>query len=597
MNKFSRNRVKGFLHTDGRTMKNGDGQPVVLRGWGVGSWMNPEGFMIGGVPLFPEVGGFTDFALPRRFERGRTMESTVRELCGTAYAKEFAKKWYRTYLSEEDIRLMAEMGYNSVRLPVSARLFLAEEPGIQWIEEGFSVLEQVLAWCEKYRIYAILDLHGAPGGQSALACDDGLDNRPHMFTEAESRERAMILWEEFAKRYHDRWIIGGYDLLNEPLSGPDCRKWLPELARFYDELIPRIRKYDKNHMLTLEGSVFSMDLDIFDHEYDPECKNWCIHIHYYNFSPEVRDLYRFLDASLRCNVPVWIGEGGSDPVTNSIFYEIAAAYDIGYSVWSWKKADDPKGEGTAVVQYPLPEKWDVVREYIRNGGPRPSYAEAQEILDEMLEKMQMKYCRIDETYSRYNLRQPGIRIPAVGFDQGSAKGNGWIFGNAFGYRTEEGMKMPLRPGVKPPQRVVVPTGEPLRDANPIRDLCLELREGEAVSYTIRDVEGGCKAGLAARAAGTAGTPAQSAEAGASVQAEVSGTGVQPGTSAPAAGETSAVLRICCRSLDGREITAELSIASETREYTAALLSDSPEWVLTVTAASGAVQLDEVIFER
>ena len=100
--------------------------------------MNPEGFMIGGVPLFAEVGGFNDFALPRRFERGRTMETTVRELAGTAYAKEFAKKWYHNYLSEEDIRLMAEMGYNSVRLPVSARLFLAEEPEIQWIEEGFA---------------------------------------------------------------------------------------------------------------------------------------------------------------------------------------------------------------------------------------------------------------------------------------------------------------------------------------------------------------------------------------------------------------------------------------------------------------------------
>ena len=91
MSKYSRDRVKGFLHTDGRKMVNEDGETVVLRGWGVGSWMNPEGFMIGGVPLFAEVADFNDFALPRRFERGRTMETPVRELAGTAYAKEFAK--------------------------------------------------------------------------------------------------------------------------------------------------------------------------------------------------------------------------------------------------------------------------------------------------------------------------------------------------------------------------------------------------------------------------------------------------------------------------------------------------------------------------
>lgn len=47
MNKFSRERVKGFLHTNGRKMVNGEGETVVLRGWGAGNWMNPEGFMIG----------------------------------------------------------------------------------------------------------------------------------------------------------------------------------------------------------------------------------------------------------------------------------------------------------------------------------------------------------------------------------------------------------------------------------------------------------------------------------------------------------------------------------------------------------------------
>ena len=563
MSKFSRDRVKGFLHTDGRNMVNENGETVVLRGWGVGSWMNPEGFMIGGVPLFAEVGGFNDFALPRRFERGRTMETTVRELAGTAYAKEFAKKWYHSYLSEGDIRLMADMGYNSVRLPVSARLFLAEEPEIQWIEGGFAVLEQVLDWCEKYHVYAILDLHGAPGGQSALACDDGIDNRPHMFTEPESRERALLIWEEFAKRYHDRWIIGGYDLLNEPLSGPDCRKLLPELAKFYDDVIPRIRKYDKNHMLTLEGSVFSMDMDIFDHEYDPECHNWCIHIHYYGFSPEVRTLYRFLDASLKNNVPIWIGEGGSDPVSNSVFYEIAGAYDIGYAVWSWKRADDPKGDGSSAVTYPIPKKWDVMRDYIRNGGPRPSYKESQEILDEMLEKMKPEYYTVDRTYNYYNLRQPGIRIPAVGFNQGSTKSNGWIYGNAFGYRTEEGMKMPLRPDAMPPQHVVVPTGEPLRKSSPLKDLCLELREGEAAAYTIRDVKETCLVSATVRALG----------------------------------EKASVI-VTCTSEEGKREVSEITVTgTETKEYDLASLSEGAEWTISLETKEGTVQLDEVIFAR
>ena len=30
----------------------------------------------------------------------------------------------------------------------------------------------------------------------------------------------MILCETLAKRYRDRTIVGGFDLINEPLSGP-----------------------------------------------------------------------------------------------------------------------------------------------------------------------------------------------------------------------------------------------------------------------------------------------------------------------------------------------------------------------------------------
>lgn len=564
MNKFSRDRVKGFLHTDGRRMVNGDGKTVVLRGWGMGNWMNPEGFMISGVSLFVENADFNDFALPRRFERGRTMETTVRELCGSKYARDYWIRWAKNYVTEEDIRLMAKMGYNSVRLPISSRLFLAEEPEIIWVEDGFAILDQVLDWCEKYKIYAILDMHGAPGGQSALACDDGLDNRPHMFTEPESRERAILLWEEFARRYADRWIVGGYDLINEPLSGPDCAYLIPELGKFYDELIPRIRKYDKNHMLTLEGAVFSMDMDIFDHEYDPECHNWCIHTHFYHFSPEVRDLYRFLDSSVRCNVPIWIGEGGSELVDNSIYYEIAATFDIGYSIWTWKSADDPKGEGSGVVRYQLPKDWEPVRAYIRNGGPRPSYQESQKIMDEMLENIRMEHCSVWWEKNYYNLRQPGITLPAVGFDEGSGKANGWRFGNPFGYRTETGMKMVLKPGVKPPKHVVVPTREEIRPSNPLTDLCLELRAGERVAYTIRDVEKTCNVTAQLRSVD---------------------------------GQESRV-KIICTSLDGKVQEQVVTVkGAETVGYDLAMLETGVAWVVTVVMEEGSVQMDEITFAR
>ena len=357
---------------------------------------------------------------------------------------------------------------------------------------------------------------------------------------------------------------GGYDLINEPLSGPDCAYLIPELGKFYDELIPRIRKYDKNHMLTLEGAVFSMDMDIFDHEYDPECHNWCIHTHFYHFSPEVRDLYRFLDSSVRCNVPIWIGEGGSELVDNSIYYEIAATFDIGYSIWTWKSADDPKGEGSGVVRYQLPKDWEPVRAYIRNGGPRPSYQESQKIMDEMLENIRMEHCSVWWEKNYYNLRQPGITLPAVGFDEGSGKANGWRFGNPFGYRTETGMKMVLKPGVKPPKHVVVPTREEIRPSNPLTDLCLELRAGERVAYTIRDVEKTCNVTAQLRSVD---------------------------------GQESRV-KIICTSLDGKVQEQVVTVkGAETVGYDLAVLETGVAWVVTVVMEEGSVQMDEITFAR
>ncbi len=560
MNQFSHERVNGFLHTEGRKMVNGNGEKVILRGWALGGWLNPEGYMNGGVPLFVEVGKFTDFALPRRFERGRTVEATVRELCGTEYAKHFVREWRNNYITEDDIRAIAEMGYNSIRLPVSARLLLKEEPGIEWVEETFELLERVFDWCENYRMYVVVDMHGAPGGQSALACDDGLDNRPHTFMEPESRERSILIWEELAKRYHDRWIIGGWDLLNEPLSGPDCRKYLPELVKFYDEAVERIRKYDVHHMVTLEGSIFAMDMDIFDHDYDPQYHNWCIHIHYYDFSPEARTLYRYLDRSIACNVPIWIGEGGSNPVSNSIFYEIAATYDIGYCLFTWKIADDPLEHARGAARYPLPKEWERIRGFIRRGEARPSYAESQRIMDEYLENLKLCRCRIDRQHNQYDLRQPGISLPAVGFDQGSAVGTGWAYGNAFAYRTEEDMKMPLRPGIMPQQIEIVPTGETLRPASPLTDLCLELRKNERVSYTIRDVKERCFVQMDGR------------------------------------GYENAELEITCRHDEKMsDKTNLIRVPGKANHQQLALLERGEEWTVIIKVLAGYVQLDEIHF--
>lgn len=465
---------------------------------------------------------------PRRFDRRRTFDQVLRELCGTEYARSFWPVWYKNHLGEADIRAMAQLGLNSVRLPINAVTLLEEEPGMVWNEDGFAMLDQVIDWCEKYRIYAILDLHAAPGGQSATACDGGLDNIPHLFIDDESRERAMRIWERLAERYADRWIVGGYDLLNEPVSLPNHRYCVPKLAAFYDEAIARIRKIDRVHMFTLEGSCFSRSNEIFDHDFDPECHNWCIHVHMYGASPEKKELYPYLLKGLELNVPVWIGEGAAEPQSNAVFFQIAADYGIGFCLWCWKVAAETDhshgGMGPRGISYDLPKDWESVRRYCASG-PKPSYARSRAIFDELLENIRYENCHRNEDYIRVTRRVPDLDLPAAGYDNLPGDGRSfvgsWNYGNLLNYRLEDRTKLVWTPGIEEPR----PGFDMYEDENiqppfkPLDVLMLELAAGEYAVYTVREVKAGCGFSVTGRAVETA-------------ELEVSADGVSVGTIVP-----------------------------------------------------------------
>lgn len=497
MSRFDNSRVRGFLHAEGLKMVNGDGEEILLRGWGAGNWTNPEGYMLGIGTNYMGASMNPGLAMPGRFTSGRTMNAVIRELCGTEYAKTFWPRWYLNHLGEADIRAMAELGYNSVRLPLTAWVLLQEEPGIHFNEEGFGMLDQVLDWCERYRIYAILDLHGAPGGQSGLACDDGLDNIPHMFLEPETRERALILWEELARRYCSRWIVGGYELLNEPISPPRWHYLMDELERFYDEAIARIRKIDQRHMIILEGATFCTNMHVFHRSYDPDCRNWAISVHLYNFSPEVRTLYKFLEVQRRLDVPLWLGEGRSKNPDMAVFYEIAAAHDIGFNLWAWKSVENDEDTGAAA--YALPEGFDSVLKYATEGGQRPGYAESQSLFDRLLESIRYENCRINLAAHRYCQRSQGITLPASGYDPvpGEDFSGGWMLGNPLAYRTEDGTHLVLKDGVMVTDTIPLP-GAPVQKTDPMDALLLQLDEGGYVRYTVYKVKTNCQVTVYAR---------------------------------------------------------------------------------------------------
>lgn len=501
--------VKGFLKAEGTNFVNADGEKVVLTGYAISGWQNPEGFMVGQHPIgmdnvFPK----DDDRNYHRFDRRRSISQTVRELCGSEYLLTFWDRWESAYIGEADIAKMAEMGFNCVRIVLNANALLEEEPGIRFNEGAFTRLSRILDWCEQYRIYAVLDMHATVGGVCGICGDSLFHHYPSLLMDAESRERQIILWEELCRRFHDRWILAGYDLANEPVSTPPAYFAIPLLTDFYHECISRMRRIDHGaHIFFLEGPAFARSNEIFDHDFDPEYHNWALNVHIYDADCSMKDLYPYLLKRHELAIPVWISECGSAAINNAAFFDICAQLGIGWSIWTWKVAENCRDAYRCNVQ-PLPKEWDRIIAFLK-GGPRPSYDDSKKIFDEYIENLLFENCRINEDYPRISQKRPDIDLPGAFYDMfrpdGSRYLGNWMLSNYLNFRPEDHTKLVWAVNKKTPfPDFSFDCGPCERETySPATDLALELNAGEDAFYSVRRVRKTCQLTVEGTGAGMA----------------------------------------------------------------------------------------------
>ncbi len=458
--------VYGFVRADGPRIVNGRGEPFLLRGVGFGSWLLPEGYMW----RFPEGG-----------DRPRRIENMIKALIGDEQAEEFWETYYRRYIAEEDIVTIAKEGFNSVRLPINARFLTGEGPGPSeatakaqaapmaegavgdkdatesartnrsddhgscsspaadvigiapdhdrggtappvFREDRLHMLDTVIGWCREHRLYVILDLHGAPGGQTGTNIDDSEFDRPELFTDERRLRESVEIWRMLAERYREEWIVAGYDLLNEPLP-----EWFAEyndqVIPLYKEMIAAIRGVDERHMIILEGVHWSTDWSIFEHAFgdEPIDTNVLLQFHKYWNNPDTESISKYLAFRDRHNVPIFMGEGGEN---NKDWYAGAFRmfddHDISWNFWTWKKLDT----NNSPCSIRKPERWGLLVDYLQ-GGAKPEAAAAKSILWEYLDNLALSRCDYRPEVVRSLLRRAPVRIPAVFYGY---KGEGVSFG-------------------------------------------------------------------------------------------------------------------------------------------------------------------------
>ncbi len=82
--------------------------------------------------------------------------------------------WRSNWITQNDFTLMHQEGINTVRIPFEASMFT--DPN----EDGFKWLDQAVNWASQDNMYVVLDMHGAPGGQSSSE-DTGQQNQDSFF--------------------------------------------------------------------------------------------------------------------------------------------------------------------------------------------------------------------------------------------------------------------------------------------------------------------------------------------------------------------------------------------------------------------------------
>lgn len=379
--------ISQLLKTSGQKIVNDKGENIQLRGLGLGGWMLQEGYML----------KTADFAGPQY-----KIKEKIAELIGEDGMQEFYKAYLKNGITKQDIDFLAKAGFNSIRLPMHYNLYtlpIEKEPAKgkdTWLEEGFKMTDDLLQWCKDNKIYLILDLHAAPGGQGNDAnISDNDKTKPSLWENEENQRKTIALWKKLAERYKNEPWIGGYDIINEPNinftgknpNGTDEMSNAP-LWKLQKDITAAIREVDQKHIIFIEGNGWGNNYNGLIPIWD---NNMAFSFHKYWNDNDDKTIQFALDLRAKHNMPIWLGETGEN--SNVWFTELIQLLDkhnIGYAFWPMKKIDNIAG----ITNVRTTPEYEKLLDYWKNGGEKPSKEYAKKALMKIADNYKFSHVEV-----------------------------------------------------------------------------------------------------------------------------------------------------------------------------------------------------------
>lgn len=152
-----------------------------------------------------------------------------------------------TFITEEHLKAIAELGLSLVRLPVGYWLFEDVEP---FVGGGDRYVERLLGWAQTYGLGVIIDFHAAPGSQNGW--DHSGRSGAIRWHESSHKAASLAFIELISRRYGQHPNLIGIELLNEP-------HWevpLSELVEYYQAGTEQVRRWCHPGVATVVSDAF-----------------------------------------------------------------------------------------------------------------------------------------------------------------------------------------------------------------------------------------------------------------------------------------------------------------------------------------------------
>lgn len=391
-----------------RIVNSTNNQEVILNAVNFGNWMVMEGYLMNSTSQAPAQ---------------HDWKQKLTTLIGPANTKTFYDTWLANHVTQADVTQVKNWGFNAVRLPLHYEYFVNRDTPDEWNEQGFVLLDNVISWCAAAGIYAIIDLHAAPGGQSDNAISDFDNTRPSLWDSAANQDKTVQLWQRLSERYKNQPWIAGYDLINEPAWN------LPggtSLRSLYGRITDAIRSNGDNHILFIEGNWYSNDYAGLTPAWDPQMV-YVFH-KYWSSAESPKEIQWVLDLRSTQNRPIWCGEhseNSNDHFTKMV--ELLRGEGVGMSWWPMKKFKSTNG----LVDATFPSGYQDLLDYLGGTKPTLNPSTAFTTLMELANSVRLENCRVQTEVIRSIRSQPGNRdtkpfaqhqipgrIQATDYDQG-----------------------------------------------------------------------------------------------------------------------------------------------------------------------------------